>query len=326
MSQNSKALDPDLLTSAPNRSPEQLAELKQARLTHLVIPFHVSQEDQAKRLMEMWKYYPPCRINGDRESDLEHVEDEEMKAYLRDKTSYFRRDLGPDHVPLGQKVSLVFFLNCGYDKGVETRLMEYFNVLPSSVKQCFSDTKVRFADLKAEEDTYLAGSRNMFERMMNSLIGITEAHYAFYMEPDCRPVRPYWLSVVDSLCRWPNSKFWIKGSIFRGSMKAITQPLAHNLFHINGNAIYNLRDQAFRDFYFKRVVPFVKSIGRQLAYDTDTFVYLLDSKFYELNKDIAHLFQFSDFMQNHWHADYSMAGIRNGSDITVLVHGGNPHI
>jgi hypothetical protein len=204
--------------------------------------------------------------------------------------------------------------------------MDSFNVLPASVKQCFSEARVRYADLKAEEDTYLAGSRNMFERMMNSLIGITEAQYAFYMEPDCRPVRPYWLSVVDSLCRWPNSKFWMKGSIFRGSMKAITQPLAHNLFHINGNAIYNLADQGFRDFYFKRVVPYVRANGRQGAYDTDTFIYLLDQKFYELNKDIAHLFQFSDFMQNHWHADYSISGTREGSDVTVLVHGGYPKV
>lgn len=328
-SQASKALDIDLTSIPPNRLPEDEPKLKAQRLTHLVIPFHVSQEDQAIRLMEMWKYFPPCRIGGDGggdgESDLEGL-DEESKARLRDKTSYFRRNLGPGHTPLGQNISLVLFVSCGPDKNLEKRLMDSFNVLPDTVKQCFSEARVRFADLKAKEDTYLAGSRNMFERMMNSLIGITEAQYAFYMEPDCRPVRPYWLSVVDSLCRWPNSKFWMKGSIFRGSMKAITQPLVHNLFHINGNAIYNLADQGFRDFYFKRVVPYVKSNGRQGAYDTDTFIYLLDQKFYELNKDLAHLFQFSDFMQNHWHADYSISGTREGSDVTVMVHGGNPKV
>ncbi len=326
LQQSSTSLDPSLLSIPPNRPVSDEAILKSQRLTHLVIPFHVSQEEQAKRMLEMWKYFPPCKATVDGESDLEEdrgLTDEE-RAWMRDKTSYFRRNFGDDINPLGRNIELVFFVSSGYNMALEESLLGAFNALPEHAKSCFSSAHVRYASLKSHQDTYLDGSREMFEKMLQGTIGITEAKYAMYMEPDCRPIRPYWLSVIDSLCRYPNQSFWVKGTIFRGNFKAIRNPIFYNLFHINGNAIYNVADQGFRDYYFNQVRPYVLSLRQPQAYDTDTFKYLIEPAHYDKVKDIIHKFQFSDFIQNHWHADYSMAEVRKGSDITVLVHGGNP--
>jgi len=159
---------------------------------------------------------------------------------------------------------------------------------------------------------------------MEGKIGITEAQYAFYMEPDCKPIRPFWLSVVDSLCRYPNPGFWIKGTIYRGGLRSINAHDLFNLLHINGNAIYNLADQAFRDFYFRQVKKYVVQNRAFAAYDTEIFRLLLDPRYYEEIKGLAHWFQFSDFIQNHWHANYSTSELRKCTDLTVIVHGGFP--
>lgn len=325
LAQHSKALDIDYMDISPGRPPEDEPKIKAQRLTHLVVPFHVSQEEHAKRMMDSWVSYPPCRPGpADDEADMAGLPEDE-KARLRQATPYLRRNLGPGHVPLGHQVALVLFVSCAPDRGLEDRLLGAYNLLPDAARQCFSSVRVRFASLQGKEDTYLSGSRHMFERMMNSQIGITEASYAFYMEPDCRPLRPYWLSVVDSLCRFPNGKFWIKGTIFRGSAASMRVRLLFNMFHINGNAIYNLGDQGFRDFYFKHVREWVTTKNAQGAYDTDVFKLLLDPDRYHQSKGWAHYFQFSDFIQNHWHANYSMAAVRAGSDLTVVVHGGTQH-
>jgi hypothetical protein len=309
---SSKGLNPALIDLPSTISPEAERKIRESRLTHLVVPFHFSQEDKALELMEMWKVYPPCRIMDDEEDEKCSVND----------VSYFRRSF---QEPLGRDIELVLFVSCSPDRKLAERLLNGFNVLPHKVKQCFKSAHVRFASLVAEEDTYLAGSRHMFERMLNNLIGITEASYVYYMEPDCRPIRPYWLSIVDSLTRFPNSKFWIKGSIYRGKSKSINVKLMFNLFHINGNAIYNLGDQAFRTFYFDQVRPYIVRNWNEGAYDTDIFKMLLDGGRVARSRQLAHLFQFSDFMQNWWHSNYSVSEIRRNSDLTVLVHGGTPH-
>lgn len=311
---SSKGLSPTMIDLPSTIRPEAEFKIRNSRLTHLVVPFHFSQEDKALELMEMWKVYPPCRIMD--------ADDEEAEKCSIHDVSYFRRNF---QAPLGRDIELVLFVSCSPDKKLAERLLNGFNVLPQKVKQCFKSAHVRFASLVAEEDTYLAGSRHMFERMLNNLIGITEASYVYYMEPDCRPIRPYWLSIVDSLTRFPNGKFWIKGSIYRGKSKSINVKLMFNLFHINGNAIYNLGDQAFRTFYFDQVRPYIVRNWNEGAYDTDIFKLLLDGGRVERSRNLAHLFQFSDFMQNYWHSNYSVSEIRRNSDLTVLVHGGTPH-
>lgn len=163
----------------------------------------------------------------------------------------------------------------------------------------------------------------MFEFMLNGWLGLQHASYVMYMEPDCLPIRPNWLMILDSLTRWPNQPFWIKGSIFRGQVPNVYR-IIYNLLHINGNAIYNLGDPAFRHFYFDQVRPYIVKFYNEGAYDTDVFKYLLDLGNYNFARQTAHMFQFTDAIQNHWHSNYSISELKAMSEMVVMIHGGTP--
>lgn len=279
---------------------------KRTRLTHLVMPFHHRQEEQAIRNLEMWRLFPPCPGPEFDESPDSH---------------YFRRSHGS--VPLGRNITLVFFLNCDRDPGLEDRLLSTFAVLPADVRACFTANPiVRFGKLTEEQDTYLSGSRNMFEKMLNGHIGLVEPSYVLYMEPDCLPIRKHWLMLLDGQTRFPTAPFWMKGSAFRGNHTAFKSPNLMKWIHLNGNAIYNMGDPAFRHFYFDHVRPFIFNAQIQGAYDTDIFMYLMEPKYFSIARSVIHMFQHTDSIQNYWHSNYTVSKLTEFSPTVVLVHGG----
>lgn len=143
-----------------------------------------------------------------------------------------------------------------------------------------------------------------------------------YMEPDCVPVRKYWLDAIVDAVRPPNEYFWMKGSSFRGSVSAIYQdPPIYTLLHINGNAIYNVGDGKLYSFYRQKVKPFLLRNGASEAYDSDIFKYLLWNKTNRA-QDYLHLFPHTNLIQNMWHSNYSLSEIFSPQNNTVLVHGG----
>lgn len=316
----SKALNRTLLSDLPQfRHVGYESTPLSLRLTHVVMPFHQSQVEQAIRNLESWRVFPPCQPaeNGG-------VGDEAVWGDLNDEHLWWREMTVDPKMPLGRNISLLLFLNGQPDKAVEAELRLQFNNLPQSVRSCWSDMEVRWAKLTAEKDTYLTGSRSMFEVMLNGWIGLREAHYVLYMEPDARPIRPFWLSMLDAQTRWPNPPFWLKGSLFRGDPEAIKAHLLMNLFHINGNAIYNLGDPDFRNFYWHRVRDWVVRSKKELAYDTDFFRYMLDPANHAYARTIAHLFQHTELIQNQYHTNYSMSQLRANNHYVAIVHGGNP--
>lgn len=283
--------------------------VKRARLTNVVMPFHARQEPTVLRNLELWKVFPPC------EPDPE--------ARQASHEPFFARDEHPGG-PLGRNVTFTFFVSSDTDPELELRLLAAFNALPEPIRACYSGANVRFSRLSDKDDKYLTGSRKMFEFMLNGWLGMQEPSYVLYMEPDCLPIRPNWLMILDSITRWPNSPFWMKGSIFRGRTKALTNRIIYNLFHINGNALYNLGDPAFRHFYFDQVRPYIKKYYNEGAYDTDIYKFLLDIGNYNHARRLAHLFQFTDTIQNMWHSNYSISGLKAMSEMVVLAHGGTP--
>lgn len=220
----------------------------------------------------------------------------------------------------GFKVGLIFFVSGVFDESIQLQLEEAVD------SPCFDPVGVEFAGLQGSDDDYLKGSRLMFERMISKALnyGDNKPSHVFYMEPDCLPIRPYWLDAINKQIVPPNASFWMKGSIFRGNVKSISSMVLYNHVHINGNAVYNLENDDFANFYLKLVSPFVniKYSQNYRAYDTDIFKLLLWDKARN-TAQFFHKFQYSDFIQNHWHSEYSLGEILESSPETFLIHGGH---
>lgn len=277
-----------------------------ARLTHVVVPFHVSQEKIIRETLELWRTYPPCMPMNQTAASF----------------AYPRSLAGP--IPLGEGVTLVFYASSAQNSTLTENLLGYVEGLPEEARYCFSAVQVAFASLQGRDDSYLRGSRRMFEQMLDNQIGLQNPSHVLYMEPDVRPIRSHWLAAVDAQTRPPNAPFWMKGSLFRGDMVRTISRLVYDRLHVNGNALYALGDPNFRTFYFQTIRPFIAKYYHEGAYDTDIFKWLLDPHHYDEARHLAHLFIFSDFIQNWWHNAYSIAQIRQTSPNTVLVHGGTP--
>lgn len=218
------------------------------------------------------------------------------------------------------KVGLIFFVSGVPDESLRLKLKE------SVGTNCFDSINVEFAGLEGDQDHYLKGTRIMFEQMISKSLNFGEKKpsHVFYMEPDCLPIRPNWLHAINKHVIPPNAPFWMKGSVYRGHAESVSTRFLYNHVHINGNAIYNIESDEFKDFYSNLVSPLVrrKYNERNRAYDTDIFKLL----FWNNARNTAqffHKFQFSDFIQNHWHSEYSFKEIRHNSPDTFLVHGGH---
>lgn len=286
-----------VLMKAENNGDMNLAtDAEESRLTHVVMPFHPRQADRVLFNLKSWLKYTPC--------------DCPLKQIPSDLTEN----------SLDKNIKFIFFVSSKFNQTLQLELLSKFD----SIKPCCftGGSKVYFGDL-GKDDTYLKGSRLMFEQMLARKIfeiGDTVSH-VFYMEPDCLPVRSLWLAALENRIIVPNAKFWLKGSNFRGNPATIKSQYIYNQIHINGNAIYNIGDKDLAEFYFYGLRRFIKKFFKEGAYDTDFFKFLLwENGIYA--KDIFHLFKFDDFIQNHWHSSFSLSNVLRENPDTFFVHGG----
>lgn len=278
-------------------SPQQIQHCKTDRLTNIVMPFHPRQEPRVVQNLDLWETLLPC---------------------LPPTNSLLT---GTMPWP-GWNVTLTFYISTDRNKPLEERLMGRFDKLPLVVRQCFSEVNFRYSNLTGDQNNYLTGSRNMFEAMLYGQLELSpDPRYALYMEPDLRPIREGWLTLLDQTTRPPNLPFGMKGSIFRGDMRAIRNRLLHNLLHVNGNAVYNLASKEFREFYQDYVRQFITATWTDGAYDTDFFKFILQEKNFNFARRILCLFQFTDSIWNLWHTEYSAERLGKNSQ-ALLVHGG----
>lgn len=75
--------------------------------------------------------------------------------------------------------------------------------------------------------------------------------YAFIMESDVKPIRPYWLDNVYEHAEYAMEDFWIKGSLYRGL--ADPKEYCFGIYcgcgdHFNGNSMFRLGDPVFDSF------------------------------------------------------------------------------
>ena len=288
------------------------------RLTHLIIPFHSSHLSKLENNVKTWAQFLPCSSEG--------IE-----------TPF------PNN-----QYHLIFYSSTDSKKKekiseIEGRLTSLIGNLTKPVMGCFASWEVQHANLSSHSDTYYRGTRLMLEKLLlgkvrignysiplnNNTVSDAGANigYAFYMEPDCLPIRNNWLNALDWNSRWPNPIFWLKGSIYRGSNKG-TYATRHppQYYHINGNALINLNDRSLRSFYLKHYKPWAQAAAtvRERSFDTDFWRFLHNLDTINVVKGVYHRFVYTDVVQNFWRSSYSIAKIRNEHPNTFLIHGGYP--
>lgn len=272
------------------------------RLTHIVMPFHTSQVSRVEANLHSWSEYPPCTaaMGGAHPN-------------------------GPFHLVL---YSSADSRKRQYIVELEQRLQAAIGNMTADALACFQSIEIQHANLSGPSDTYYRGTRLMIEKLILQKVRLQyPPQYVFYMEPDCLPIRSNWLNALDLSVRWPNAPFWMKGSIYRGHNKAV-YATRHppQVFHINGNAIYNIGDRAFKNFYVKHYRPYVNSVSKskERSFDTDFYRFIHDIDNVMVTRSIIHKFQYSEVVQNYWRSSFSVAKLRNDNPGTYLIHGGYP--
>ena len=209
---------------------------------------------------------------------------------------------------------LIYSFNCAPDEKLTKTLVEAFHD-SEIVRRSFESIEVRFCSLPPEKDIYLregevgdapfgrkAGPNWLFYETMRALRN--EARFVFLMETDCEPVAPNWIAKIQHVCT-QNEDAWIIGSHYCGA-----SPLHWSIArHINGNALYNIGDQAFWQFLDGEFWPWLNQYAAtampDLAYDCAWETYLNrvemeDASSYEWvrARDILHRFRLSSFVVN----------------------------
>ncbi|CAF0740818.1 unnamed protein product [Brachionus calyciflorus] len=259
-------------------------------LSHVIIPFHIKQLKSLTENIKKWSVYRPC------------FEDD-----------YFNRKMP----------KLIFYVGYTNDETIKNLYYKLGDLLPYF--RCFSNRYsidiVKFKFSK-KRDKHIVGARLMFEHVLAKKHYLFKhASYVFYMEPDCRPIRSGWIDALQKEIGF--NGFWIKGAMFRGKFEMKINKYLPNKYHINGNAIYNIGDRKFEDFYFKKLRPYIQRHNDSItAYDTDFFEYLFDLKNYDTVRMIVQNFAFTETIQNLWLTNYSVKEIRKKYPKTFLVHGG----
>ena len=211
-----------------------------------------------------------------------------------------------------KSIDLIFYSN--------QKIFSHFNYS----NQCYTNIHYLSADLSEEENRYPIGSANMWKRLFLGSSSLRTRGYThfFLMEPDTRPIRPYWLDAIVAqitnghpLESYISTNWWISGSIYRGS-----EAIGNDFLHINGNALYHLTF-ALIQFIENVSIEYPYDSAKSMGYDLDLFLYLFQHV--DQAKTLWHKFRFIDLIQNCWHTgcnDTNEEFLSNNPN-TYLIHG-----
>jgi len=191
-----------------------------------------------------------------------------------------------------------------------------------NVRKCFKELRFLSGMLTASMDGHPDGTCYQFYHLFQNPDIANRYQYMFLMEPDVRPIRPFWLDAVyeETLDR---NDFWVKGSISQCS-----GPYAHLDFHINGNALYKLYDPIWMD-YQQRVRSFYKPrdyihssgcSGGYGGFDHSLFHYSREGANWDYAQHMAYRLTYNTFVLNHCEHPYQPWEIVMNFPNTFLVH------
>lgn len=268
-------------------------------LSHIVIPiaFKPNQLLKLTRSLRFWDMNPPC-VEGS-----------------------WPNSHGDTNV------TLTFLSHGDLTDQQMTKLQDFWWSLPWSVRKCFKEFEVRSAGLSKDTDNHTVGSRSMFETIVTGDCGLVNPRYVMWMEPDAVPIRGDWLNALDRSCRTEES-FWVKGSALRHDVNAsvVAQRYGtHFLYHINGNAIYNMAPNEYPQFYLNVLLPYLTAKGyRNTFFDTGLSRFLMDLNNIDIWRNLTHRFQYTALIQNRWGENYFVPERAAQFPETFIIHGGVP--
>lgn len=236
----------------------------------VVVPLIASQVSRLRVSMSMWGTAEglPC-TNVDGSSSRPHL------------LFYFDRPLDEDSV--ASAVREIRQFTAGN------------NALRAALQRCFANVSYTSASLSAADTLNsrkfdmlrnLASSRGSNNQFWNAFSAHAAYRHMFYMEPDTWPLKPNWLSIVDSVSR--DNGFWMRGTLMRYQPRFVVAPEPYRSAytrHINGNAIYDLHDLCFAHYR-----ELVRVAYGDAAFDVAMSLYRTPRYQYRLEHALAHRF------------------------------------
>lgn len=281
-------------------SPREEEPGRRHALSHVVIPlaYKPYQMERLSKSLRFWDLNLPCL-----------------------------QDSWPNR-PGESNITLTILSYTKLTQGQRRNVEDLYWKLNRQVRRCFVEFEILCADLAEATDDHLGGSRAMFETIITNRIQLKSPQYVFWMEPDAVPIRPDWLNALDRSCRTQEA-FWVKGSAPRHALQkevVAKRYGTHFLYHINGNALYNMAPNGYPSFYTQNLLPYMerKGVGSRFAFDVALARYLLDPENSDVWREIAHYFQYTSLIQNRWGENYSVFERAKLFPETFLIHGGTP--
>eukprot|EP00326_Haptolina_ericina_P028413 CAMPEP_0181168778 /NCGR_PEP_ID=MMETSP1096-20121128/459_1 /TAXON_ID=156174 ORGANISM="Chrysochromulina ericina, Strain CCMP281" /NCGR_SAMPLE_ID=MMETSP1096 /ASSEMBLY_ACC=CAM_ASM_000453 /LENGTH=283 /DNA_ID=CAMNT_0023256185 /DNA_START=595 /DNA_END=1447 /DNA_ORIENTATION=+ len=181
---------------------------------------------------------------------------------------------------------------------------------------CFGPVREVSANLTTQEDVYPLAANRMFYKLLEGFFVLKRHDYMLYMEVDTVPVRRLWLDAISMLIPPFSEPFWLKGSAPRNDV-------GRDNLHINGNALYNLRDTDLLRLYrqAERMDPYcafdiaLSSLSVQLG---RSMPWKCKGRGYPSH--LAHHFVFTPAIANHYNAPIPVSIVREKYPCAVLMH------
>lgn len=297
-------------------------------LSHLILEVGGEGDEKGElarisKLFSYWRRHPPC-LMGSYPSSWTHAQ-----------------------------VTLSMLLPRSPTPSFAEHLKELFEALPVTIKACFHSFEIRHAGLtktsppsvegveaKAAKDGDVPPSNNstlplnqtliqeihtsraLFSSLLSNRIKLEAPNHALYLSPDCVPIQPNWLNLVDYQARPPNEPYWMRGSSFRGQRAEWVRNLP-SFAHISRYAIYNLASPHFRDWYLSRVAPYLEDadipqydFGR---WEMDIFHYLADLDVSQDFKYVSSRFRYTNVIVNAWNTTVDgPAVLRREPEVAII--------
>ena len=190
---------------------------------------------------------------------------------------------------------------------------------------CFNSVNSLIVEVAPEHDWHPFAPSAMFFAAVTSARVLESGAFMFWMEPDVLPCpgRRHWLDAVYRQATLETGRAWMHGSIVRNHT-APEAPFTPYNEHINGNAIYNLRDERFMEF--------LHEVYDEMVIDSARFAHSFDIAIYYVSRHlhgfwswaaVRHRFRYADWIQNRYNARTNITELCERHPELQLVHGSN---
>lgn len=270
-----------------------LFKRKEEKRLLIVIPFVKNEVNEIYANLNSWNSFCPCTAASVKTN------------YVTDLFFYFHRSLDDN-------MEFIFSMKSkvqGVKKG-------------SCWDVCVDNVGFIFADLNEKNDKYPLGASKMFFKLF-SMEFMKDYDYLYLMESDNRPCRENWLTKMHEFLH-PIQPFWMLGSIVRGASEEMG---GFNFAdHMNGNALYNIKDEAFLSFLKIVEGEFDRDPSRYLeSYDIAVYKVLMDRTVFSFRQyaDLKDKFVYTSFIQNYYRNPINGTELCKRNENTFLIHGRN---